>query len=299
GPKFWFLEMNTRLQVEHPVTELVTGRDLVHQMILVAEGAPLGFDQSEVVLRGHAIECRINAENPAEHFLPRPGTIETYREPGGPWVRVDAGAEAGSTIVPNYDSLIAKLICFGETRDQAIRRTLRALDEYRIGGLTTIIPFHRLAISSDWFAAGEFSTKTVEQDLDLTILEVERPSGRPPASQERLVSVELEGKRYEVRFTSSPDADLFRGKPSAPDLSGAGGQSGAGETITAPMQGTIVKLLVDDGAVVKQGEPIMVLEAMKMENQIFSHSEGAVSFKVEPGQTVSVGTVLATIGSGE
>jgi acetyl-CoA/propionyl-CoA carboxylase biotin carboxyl carrier protein len=295
GPTFWFLEMNTRLQVEHPVTEVVTGIDLVHHMIRIAEGERLGFDQSEVTLRGHAIECRINAENPAQGFLPQPGEVARYREPAGPGVRIDAGAGAGSFIPPNYDSLISKLICHGETRQVAIRRTLRALDEYEITGLTTTIPFHRQALASEWFAEGRFSTRTVERDLDLSVLEVGPTTRRPSPPRDRMVSVELEGKRYEVRFTHASDLQLLRSKPRPPEISAAHLHPGVGETITAPMQGTIVKILVGEGALVRSGEAIMVLEAMKMENQIFSHSDGLVRFRVGQGQTVSVGTLLAVI----
>ena len=298
GPTFWFLEMNTRLQVEHPVTEFVTGKDLVHHMIRIAEGEPLAFDQSEVTLRGHAIECRINAENPAEGFLPQPGEVVGYREPAGPGVRVDAGAGPGSFIPPNYDSLISKLVCYGESRQVAIRRTLRALDEYEITGLTTTIPFHRQVLASKWFAEGRFSTRTVERELDLSILQVEPTTRRPSPYRERIVSVELEGRRFEVLFTHASDAELLRTKPRPPDISSAYVHAGVGETITAPMQGTIVKLLVEDGATVRSGEAIMVLEAMKMENQIVSHSDGGVRFKVGQGQTVSVGTLLAVIETG-
>jgi acetyl-CoA/propionyl-CoA carboxylase biotin carboxyl carrier protein len=298
GPTFWFLEMNTRLQVEHPVTELVTGKDLVHQMIRIAEGEPLAFDQSEVTLRGHAIECRINAENPAEGFLPQPGEVVSHREPAGPGVRVDAGAGPGSFIPPNYDSLISKLVCYGESRQVAIRRTLRALDEYEITGLTTTIPFHRQVLASKWFAEGTFSTRTVEQDLDLSALPVERTTRPPSGHRERMVSVELEGRRYELLFTHASDPELLRTKPSPPDISSAHVHAGMGETITAPMQGTIVKLLVEDGAAVRSGEAIMVLEAMKMENQIVSHSDGWVRFRVGQGQTVSVGTLIAVIETG-
>ncbi|MEX2553354.1 MAG: acetyl-CoA carboxylase biotin carboxylase subunit [Actinomycetota bacterium] len=296
GPLFWFLEINTRLQVEHPVTEIVTGIDLAQQMILIAEGEPLGFDQSDVTLRGHAIECRINAENPALDFLPSPGTITEYAEPGGPGVRVDSGARAGTSIPPSYDSLIAKLICYGQSREQALRRTLRALSEYRIEGLVTTLPFHRLALSSEWFASGTFTTKTVETELDLRSLEVGAAGGVQPEPPPRVVSVELEGKRFEVKFLEKPDPAAARAKPKPPKLRRSAGQSGQGDTLTAPMQGTIVKLLRQVGDPVKAGDPIMVLEAMKMENMITCHIDGVVKeIKVKAGQTVSVGGELALI----
>lgn len=298
GPEFWFLEMNTRLQVEHPVTEMVTGMDLAQHMIRIAEGEPLGFGQEDVTLRGHAIECRINAEDPARGFQPKPGLITEYQEPGGPGVRVDSGVRAGSTIPPSYDSLISKLICFAQSRDHAIARTLRALDEYRIEGVTTTIAFHRLALSSPWFKQGVFSTKTVEKDLDLASLSAGIPGGSPAPARVRVVTAELEGRRFEVKFTERSDPALLRSKPEPPDLSGTV-LGPASDTLTAPMQGTIVKVLRSQGDQVKAGEAIMVLEAMKMENQIVCHVGGIIKqIKVKPGQTVSMGSELAEIEPG-
>src|SRR6202022_730968 len=157
GPRFYFLELNTRLQVEPPVTEIVTGLDLVKEMIWVAEGRPLHFTQEDVSMRGHAIECRINVEDPARNFMPSPGTITEYREPGGPGIRVDAGAGRGTTISEFYDSLVAKLICYGADRTEAIRRMRRALDEYRLEGVATTIPFHRLVAWAGWLGRGAVS----------------------------------------------------------------------------------------------------------------------------------------------
>lgn len=296
GPKFYFLEMNTRLQVEHPVTELVTGLDLVQQMLRIAEGELLSFKQSDISLRGHAIECRINAENPATDFLPNPGTISEYREPSGPGVRVDAGARAGTSIPPSYDSLISKLISYGQDRDQAIRRMIRALDEYKIGGLVTTLPFHQLALSSPWFREGNFSTKTVEKYLDLTDLDVGR-AGRPaPVLKPRVVSLELDGKRFEVKFQEKVDETAVRTKPRPPEIGKTAGLGAEADTLIAPMQGTIVKLLHQVGDQVKAGEAIMVLEAMKMENIITCHIDGVIKeLKVSAGQTVSVGLVLGIV----
>ena len=296
GPQFFFLEMNTRLQVEHPVTELVTGVDLAQAMIRVAEGKPLGFSQGDVTLRGHAIECRINAEDPTSDFLPNPGTIGSYSEPGGPGVRVDAGARSGTVIPPSYDSLISKLICYGADRDEAIRRTLRALDEYRIDGVVTTIPFHRLVMASPWFAEGRFSTKTIENELDLSGLEagLTGPAGMGPSTPRR-VSLELDGKRFEVRFT---ELSTLQTKPRPPEAAGRA-VAGAGDTLIAPMQGTIVKVLRNKGDRVKAGEPILVLEAMKMENQIVCHVDGVVAdIKVRAGQTVAIGAELAVVEAG-
>ena len=296
GSRFYFLEMNTRLQVEHPVTELVTGVDLVHAMIRVAEGRPLGFGQNDVTLRGHAIECRINAENPLSNFLPNPGSISDYSQPGGPGVRVDSGATAGTVIPASYDSLIAKLICYGADRQETIRRTVRALDEYRIEGLITTIPFHRLVLSSAWFSEGRFSTKTIENEVDLSDLEI-GDVGRagPPMPVPRKVSLELDGKRFEVRFSELSGRQT---KPKPPETANRS-VAGSDDALTAPMQGTIVKVLRSEGERVKAGDAILVLEAMKMENQIACHVDGVVKeIRVRPGQTVSVGAELAVVEAG-
>jgi acetyl-CoA/propionyl-CoA carboxylase biotin carboxyl carrier protein len=301
GPRFWFLEMNTRLQVEHPVTELVAGVDLVKEMIRVAEGEPLSMKQEDLLMRGHAIEFRINAENPAKNFLPSPGTISRYHEPSGPGVRVDSGVVAGSAILQAYDSLIAKLICFGSDRDEAIARSIRALDEFELDGLRTTIPFHRMVLQSDWFSEGRFSTKTVETKLDLkqlgdtTLKKVARAKTR-----ERVVTVDVAGKRFEAKLFERLDSAGSRTKPEAPDLSPRAAHSGAGETIIAPMQGTIVKTLVEEGGKVKAGDAIVVLEAMKMENLIVCHRDGVVQeLRVKAGEPVSMNAVVAVIAPGE
>lgn len=302
GPRFWFLEMNTRLQVEHPVTEAVSGIDLVKEMIGIAQGEPLSLKQDDVMLRGHAIEARINAENPAKRFLPSPGIITEYREPSGPGVRVDSGVEAGSQIPQAYDSLIAKLIVLGRDRDEAIARMSRALGEYRIEGLRTTIPFHRMAMASDWFRTGDFSTRTVES-LDLSGLEQPAAAGPAPTrvaagKAPRRFTVEVGGKRFEA--TVYDDRDAAQAKPKAPDLSARASHPGAGETITAPMQGTIVKTLVSEGQTVKAGDAILVLEAMKMENLIVCHRDGVVrELKAKAGDPVATGAILATITPAE
>jgi len=299
GQRFWFLEMNTRLQVEHPVTELVTGMDLAKMMIRVAAGEPLGMQQADVKLTGHAIECRINAENPAKNFMPSPGTISGYREPGGPGTRVDAGVVPGAEIPQAYDSLIAKLICYGADRDEAIARSLRALDEFTIEGLRTTIPFHKLALASDWFRSGKFSTKTVEADLDLSVLKDDASpatSKGSAANIQRQSVVELDGKRFSVTYREKLDPSIRRTKPKPPDLSRSSKGAAGAESLTAPMQGTIVKTLVEQGAEVKSGDAIVVLEAMKMENLILCHQDGTVKeMKVKAGDTVSSGALLAVI----
>ena len=292
-PRFYFLELNTRLQVEHPVTELVTGLDLVKEMIWVAEGRPLHFTQEEASMRGHAIECRINAEDPARNFMPSPGTITEYREPGGPGIRVDAGAGRGTTISEFYDSLIAKLICYGANRTEAIQRMRRALDEYRLEGVTTTIPFHRLVAGAGWFERGEFSTSTVETSIDLSGLATGAPS--PGEGRARDVTVELSGKRFSVRLWERPGA--HRNKPQLPEPGARGGHAGVGETITAPMQGTILRVFAEEGATVVVGAPVLVLEAMKMENLIVAHRDGQVkSLKVKAGDSAQLGAPLAIIG---
>jgi acetyl-CoA/propionyl-CoA carboxylase biotin carboxyl carrier protein len=296
GPCFWFLEMNTRLQVEHGVTESTTGIDLVKAMIRIAEGHPLGFGQDDVTQRGHAIECRINAEDAAAGFLPSPGTITGYREPGGPGVRVDSGVAAGSEVPQAYDSLVAKLVCWGTDRDEAVARARRALDELRIDGVETTIPFHRWVLAQDWFRASRFSTSTVEQ-LDLAGIPArdEAPPAAPgtgAGALSRSFAVEVEGKRFRVRLADRSG----RRKPRPPEVGAGGGLAGAGETLTAPMQGTIVKTLVSVGDAVESGQAVLVLEAMKMENHINAEQSGTVAeIRVAAGDQVGTGDVLIVI----
>ena len=298
GKTFYFLEMNTRLQVEHPVTELVTGIDLVKAQILIAAGEPLDFSADEIDLRGHAIECRINAENPAKNFLPAPGTIGDYHEPAGPGVRVDSGAAANVTIPQAYDPLIAKLITYGANRDEARRRMLRALGEYTIEGVKTTIPFHSLMLADERFVSGDYHTGTVEQEMDLSVLAPEPATKAVPGMPETLerhFSVEVDGQRFEVRARERLDSVVPRNKPAPP--AGAGAVHGGGsEVLTAPMQGTIVKVLVSAGEQVKVGDVICVLEAMKMENSILAHAEGTVAeLNVSQGQSIETGTTIAII----
>jgi acetyl-CoA/propionyl-CoA carboxylase biotin carboxyl carrier protein len=303
--KFYFLEMNTRLQVEHPVTELTAGIDLVHAQLRVAagEGIPAAYDA--VAPRGHAIEARINAEDPGAGFMPAPGPITGWREPGGPGVRVDAGVRAGFTVPQAYDSLLAKLIVWGEDREQARRRMLRALDDFSIEGVPTTIPFHRLAMDDPAFVAGDVSTVLVEQGMDLSSLApavvdpaTEEPMAKPPP---RRLVIELEGKRFDV--------DLFPQEPvkvperihrprSAKALERARAETGGPgkEVVKTPMQGTIVKVLVAEGDTVKAGQTLVVLEAMKMENHVTTHQAGTVAgLEVTEGQTVPTGATIAII----
>ncbi|CAN5675430.1 acetyl/propionyl/methylcrotonyl-CoA carboxylase subunit alpha [soil metagenome] len=298
GESFYFLEMNTRLQVEHPVTELVTGIDLVTAQILVAAGESPGFAQEDITLRGHAIECRINAEDPGDGFMPAPGRITDYREPGGPGVRVDSGTEPGALIPQAYDPLVAKLVAYGTDREQARRRMLRALAEYRVEGIKTTIPFHRLVLADDRFVRGDYHTGTVEGELDLAPL-AEGPPPQPDPGEaqiaERHVDIELEGRRFSVRLREHLEKTVGRQKP-APPRGAASIAGGAGEELVAPMQGTIVDILVQEGQEVSVGDAVCVLEAMKMENSLLAHASGSVEeLKVEAGQSVEAGQPLFVI----
>ncbi|WKZ83314.1 MAG: acetyl-CoA carboxylase biotin carboxylase subunit [Acidimicrobiia bacterium] len=300
---FYFLEMNTRLQVEHTVTEMVTGIDLVKEQLRVAMGEPLSF--GEISARGHAIEFRINAENPATGFLPSPGRIVDYRQPGGFGVRVDSGYEAGSAISQYYDNLVAKLVVWGRDRQEAIERSRRALDEYTITGVETTIPFHRLALDLPAFTAGTHHTRTVEEEMDLTAIRHPSPSQLPEDEElaERSMTVEVGGRRFVVK-TWAPEtlpATSTSGRRPAPrrrppKLSQAPAAGNSAGAITAPMQGTIVKVHKKAGDRVEAGDPLFILEAMKMENEIRSPAGGEmVDLRVQPGDKVASGAVLAVV----
>ncbi|HET6810350.1 MAG TPA: acetyl-CoA carboxylase biotin carboxylase subunit [Acidimicrobiales bacterium] len=310
---FYFLEMNTRLQVEHPVTEMVVGRDLVELQIRIAAGEPLGFTQDEIERRGHAIECRINAENPARgRFLPSPGTITRFRRADGFGTRNDAGYEEGDTVSQFYDNLVAKLVVWGSDREHARRRMLRALAETDVQGVATTIPAHVAILSHPDFIEAKHSTRWVEDSLDLS--GVEAP-GRAAAEEDeeggasdkvlREVDAEVNGRRYRVKLWVPQSADTMAGAPGparaaaprrARSSGGAGGGGGSGQ-VTVPMQGTIVKILVSVGDTVEAGQAVCVLEAMKMENNISADVAGTVKeIRVEPGQTVGGGDVVAVIG---
>jgi acetyl-CoA/propionyl-CoA carboxylase biotin carboxyl carrier protein len=314
--EFFFLEMNTRLQVEHPVTELVTGLDLVEWQLKVAAGEPLGFTQDDVQRNGHAIEVRINAENPAEGaFLPSPGTITRFVEPGGPGVRLDAGYAPGDTVSQYYDNLVAKLVVWGHDREAARRRMLRAIDETVIEGVATTLPADVAILVHPDFVAGEHSTNWVEQTLDLTGV-VSAGTAAPPApagpdGEEavprvlRDVTAEVDGRRYQVKLwvPDLGDAVVTAGTaggaaargagPKRPKAAAAGGGSG---TVAVPMQGTIVKVLVAAGNTVEVGQTICVLEAMKMENNVNAEKAGTVTeVRVSAGESVGPGDVIAVI----
>ena len=299
---YFFLEMNTRIQVEHTVTELVTGLDLVREQVLIAAGEPLSLRQGDVPLTGHAIECRINAEDPSNGFLPSPGRITSYREPAGPGVRVDSGVTAGSEVVGLYDPLVAKLVVHGVDREHARRRMLRALGEYEIGGITTLIGFHRALLEHACFKAGETcravveSRELAEQAEKLSHRKTSVAASSDGRLRERVTQVELDGRRYEVTalVPEPPYAELARRRR---ERSAGGGQHGAArDAVVTPMQGTVLAVEVADGDEVHAGQVICVVEAMKMENEITAHRDGAVTeLSVASGQAVTAGQVVCVI----
>jgi len=305
--EFYFLEMNTRLQVEHCVTEEITGVDLVAEQLQVACGERLSFTQESVMHRGHSIECRINAEDPSRNFMPSPGTITRLRLPSGLGVRWDGGYHEGDAISQYYDNLIGKLIVWAPDRDRAIERMLRALDEFEIGGVRTTIPAHRVLLAHDDFRAVRHSTKWVEDEVDSSQFAV--AAAEPEAKSvddvggtlvERTVPVEVDGRRFSVRVwlpevRGASAGTVGRARPKRVATS-SGTASGDG-TVTAPMQGTIVQVLVEVGATVDVGQTILVLEAMKMENHISATRAGTVSeIRVTAGDSVGTGDVMAVIG---
>jgi acetyl-CoA/propionyl-CoA carboxylase biotin carboxyl carrier protein len=312
--EFYFLEMNTRLQVEHPVTELVTGLDLVALQLRIAAGEPIGITQEELAARrhGHAIECRINAEDPAGgKFLPSPGPVRRFRAPDGFATRTDAGYESGDTISQFYDNLLAKIIVWGEDRETARRRMLRALRETQVEGVATTIPAHALILAHPDFIEAKHSTRWVEERLDMSSLATPLPTSSETAEAPRRVlrdvDAEVDGRRYRVKLWVPEEAV---GVPTT--AGGGGGTASAGRgragrgshgpvvsgdgTITVPMQGTIVKVLVAEGDAVEAGQTICVLEAMKMENPINADRAGTVKeLKVKPGDALGAGDVVAVL----
>jgi acetyl-CoA/propionyl-CoA carboxylase biotin carboxyl carrier protein len=306
---YFFMEMNTRIQVEHTVTELVTGLDLVREQVSIAAGEPLSFTQSDVVLRGHAIECRINAEDVTSGFLPAPGAVTAYREPAGPGVRVDSGVRAGDEISGLYDPMIAKLIVHDTDRERARLRMLRALDEFVIEGVPTLLGFHRALLREPCFVAGgtcagivesdELAQKATELSHALTdALSHLTTSVASPADgrlRERQLAVELDGRSFDVRLLlpEPPWAELARRRRAR----GAGsGVTGDG-AITSPMQGVVLKVEVGEGEEVSAGQVICVVEAMKMENEITSTRDGVVrELSVAPGEQVVNGQLICVVG---
>jgi acetyl-CoA/propionyl-CoA carboxylase biotin carboxyl carrier protein len=305
GEEYFFLEMNTRVQVEHCVTEMVTGVDIVREQVLVAAGEALSVAQGEVELRGHAIECRINAEAAHKNFAPAPGSISTYREPAGPGVRVDSGVEAGSEVTPMYDPMVAKLIVWDVDREHATRRMLRALDEYEVGGLTTLIPFHRAILATEQWKKGETCRDLMEDKKWLkTTAPAEAAAPEAPEGVElvnRDYKVEVSGKLFDVKVIgeaaagAAPAAAGGR-KPPKRERKSAGAAGASSESLPSPLQGTVLKVAVEQGAEVSEGDLICVIEAMKMENEITAHRSGKVTaLNVSEGAAVGSGDVLAVI----
>jgi acetyl-CoA/propionyl-CoA carboxylase biotin carboxyl carrier protein len=306
--EYYFLEMNTRVQVEHCVTEMVTGIDIVKEGIRVAAGAELSISQDDVVLRGHAIECRINAEDASKNFAPAPGTIGDYREPSGPGVRVDSGVGPGSEISPMYDPMVAKLIVWDVDRQSATRRMLRALGEYEITELKTLLPFHKAILATRQWADAETCRDLIEDRKWLKALAF--PKAAPAETEgdeetvEQTYTVEVSGRRFDVKvigaapaYAAAPAAANGAARP-APRRSerASGGGGGGGDTLSSPLQGTILRVAVETGAVVEEGALIAVIEAMKMENEITAHKAGTISeLAVSVGSSVSAGDALAVI----
>jgi acetyl-CoA/propionyl-CoA carboxylase biotin carboxyl carrier protein len=322
--EYFFLEMNTRVQVEHCVTEMVTGIDIVKEGIRVAAGEPLSITQEDVVLRGHAIECRINAEDASKNFAPAPGAITGYREPAGPGVRVDAGVGPGSEVSPMYDPLVAKLIVWDVDRQQATARMIRALREYEIGGLKTLLPFHEAILQTRQWADAETCRDLIEDRAWLKQLAPPKLD-TPPAEDaespalEQSYTVEVSGKRFDVKVIGPPFGGAAGGggpvngavpvgggvgtaarKPPrrGERVAGSSGGGAGGDTLASPIQGTVLKVAVEAGAAVEEGALVCVIEAMKMENEITAHKAGKVSeLPIAVGASVASGDTLAVISS--
>jgi acetyl-CoA/propionyl-CoA carboxylase, biotin carboxylase, biotin carboxyl carrier protein len=298
---YYFMEMNTRIQVEHTVTELVAGIDLVRAQILIARGEALELTQDDVRLRGHAIECRINAEDPSAGFLPSPGTITAYREPSGPGVRVDSGVAEGSVVSPLYDPMIAKLIVHGANREDAIGKMLRALGEYRVGGVKTLIGFHKALLTHPCFRAGETCHGVVEsaelaaRAEELGGMEVAADGAvASAATVERVTWAEVDGRRVEVKV-HVPEPGYRELARRRRERAARDARAGSG-AIVSPMQGTVIDVKVTAGDTVEGGQVICVIEAMKMENEVTAVVAGTVAeLAVAPLQPISVGDPIVTI----
>jgi acetyl-CoA/propionyl-CoA carboxylase biotin carboxyl carrier protein len=309
--EYFFLEMNTRVQVEHSVTEMTTGVDIVKEGIRAAAGEPLSIAQEDVALRGHAIECRINAEDASKRFAPAPGRIGSYVEPSGPGVRVDSGVRAGSEVSPMYDPMVAKLIVWDSSREAATRRMLRALGEYEIEGLKTLIPFHQALLATDQWARGETCRDLLADKDWLRALAFDnQPSSRPgededEASVELTYTVEVSGRRFDVRVIGPPSgtaASNGTAPPAAKPTRGVAKKKGAAaaargtDTLASPMQGNVWKVPVRQGEQVKEGQIVTIIEAMKMENEIAAHKAGVIGeLPISPGDAVRIGDTLAVI----
>ncbi len=312
--EYFFLEMNTRVQVEHCVTEMVTGIDIVKEGIGVAAGDPLSIGQDDVVLRGHAIECRINAEDASKNFAPAPGSITSYREPAGPGVRVDSGVGPGSEISPMYDPMVAKLIVWDVDRQRATSRMLRALGEYEIGGLKTLLPFHQTFLQTRQWADAETGRDLIEDRAWLKQLAFPKAEPEPEeaaASLEQSYTVEVSGKRFDVKVIGPPfEGSAVNGAtpaaaaaaprpPRRSERARSGGAGADGDTLSSPIQGTVLRVAVEQGTTVQEGTLIAVIEAMKMENEITAHKSGTVvELPIAVGSSVATGDTLVVISDG-
>ncbi|HSZ69013.1 MAG TPA: acetyl-CoA carboxylase biotin carboxylase subunit [Solirubrobacteraceae bacterium] len=319
-PEYFFLEMNTRVQVEHCVTEMTTGIDIVKEGIRAAAGEPLSYRQEDVVLRGHAIECRINAEDASKNFAPAPGKIGRYEEPRGPGVRVDSGVGAGGEVSPMYDPMVAKLIVWDADREQATQRMLRALSEYEIEGLKTLIPFHQALLATEQWARGETCRDLLEDRKWLKTLAFEPaapPATDPDEEQERVeqsYTVEVSGRRFDVKVAGPPFAGgaggagtsaggtngtATAGARKAPRRGERKSAAGGGpDTLPSPLQGNMWKVLVKQGDTVQEGQLLCIIEAMKMENEITAHKAGVIAeLPIAEGEPIAAGAPIATITS--
>jgi acetyl-CoA/propionyl-CoA carboxylase biotin carboxyl carrier protein len=317
GDEFFFLEMNTRIQVEHTISEMVSGIDLIAEQIRVAAGEPLGYTQADIHFRGHAIEVRVNAEDPAQNFRPAPGTITAYAEPAGLGVRIDAAATLGTTISPDYDSMIAKLIVWAPTRDGARARLRRAIDEYRIGGVPTTLSFLRALNETPGVASGDYGTATLETFAATWVPSADASSAAlasgdnaaSPAAEPGIVRVEVNDKLFRVRLIDAPPAAAGAshagggtsgpGRAAPPRGSGGRSKNGrvpSGNDVVAPMHGVVVELKLAPGDEVTEGQVVAVIEAMKMMNEIRAHRAGSVvTVHAEKGATVEAFSPLLTL----
>jgi acetyl-CoA/propionyl-CoA carboxylase biotin carboxyl carrier protein len=295
GDRFYFLEMNTRVQVEHPITEVVTGIDIVKTGIRIAVGEELSFSQRDVSWRGHAIEVRLNAEDASNDFAPSPGVVTAYEEPGGPGVRVDSSLRGPGVVAESYDPLFAKLIVLGSDREEALAKLGRALAEFRVEGISTTLPFYRAILDDEAFVSGDYTTSFIAERMQSLKIQPATIGEAGQASEKRAreVEVEVNGKLFRVRVFGD------EGTTVGPPRRRRGVRrraSTSGGAIRAPMQGTIVKVLVEEGQEVAADEPVCVLEAMKMESEVRSQKAGTVSeVRVEAGQTVRSGDTLISV----
>ena len=309
--EYFFLEMNTRVQVEHCVTEMTTGVDIVKEGIRAAAGEELAVRQEDLVLRGHAIECRINAEDASKNFAPAPGKIGAYSEPKGPGVRVDSGVGAGGEVSPMYDPMVAKLIVWDADREQATQRMLRALDEYEIEGLKTLIPFHQALLRTEQWAKGETCRDLLEDKAWLKTLAFEKPTPKgedesEPEKVEQTYTVEVSGQRFDVKVLGPPPIGgaavngAAPGGQAAPKRTSRAKSASAGgpDTLESPLQGNMWKVLVKQGDTVTEGQILCIIEAMKMENEITAHKAGTIAeLPIVEGEPINAGAPIATIKS--